>query len=233
LQTLPRRQLLQAALAVAAGLAVNMAPAQTEGSSGVAYVVTYLEVAPDRVTEAVDLLKAEREAGRSDTGALRYQTLQRLAPRNHFVILEEWRDAAAQEGHAASARVRSFRERIGPMLISAYDERLHSALAVEPSSPEDRGLFVVTHVDIIPTQREVGVGLVTELVARSRSDEGNLRIDALTQNSRTNHMTVVETWENELAQQRHAATAHVKAFREALLPLSGSLYDERLYRSIP
>ena len=229
-----RRHLLGAVLALASGLAGTFAAGQAaDPAAGTSYVITYLEVAPERVTEAVELLKAERAAGRADQGVERYQVLQRLGRRNHFVVLEEWRDAAAQEAHAASARVQSFRERLAPLLISAYDERLHSALALERSPAEDRGLFVVTHVDIIPTQREVGTGHVTELVARSRADEGNLRFDALTQNSRTNHMTVVEAWESELAQLRHATQPHVKAFREALLPLSGSLYDERLYRSVP
>ncbi|MGH7313378.1 MAG: hypothetical protein ACREJV_09410 [Candidatus Rokuibacteriota bacterium] len=32
--------------------------------------------------------------------------------------------------------------------------------------------------------------------------------------------------------QAHLVAAHMKTFRDELLPMSGSLYDERLYRSI-
>jgi quinol monooxygenase YgiN len=227
-----RRIILQAAASCAlAALTGPVALHAQEG--GTAYVVTYFEVAPAAVTDVVDLLRAERQAGRSDAGVLRYQMLQRIGRHNHFVILEEWSDAAAQQAHAQSPRSQQFRTRLAPALISPYDERLHSALAVEPSGIEDSGLFVVTHVDIIPTQRDVGVGHVVEMVTQSRAHAGNLRIDALTQNSRTNHMTVVEAWRTELAQLEHTATAEVKAFREALVPLSGSLYDERWYRSVP
>jgi hypothetical protein len=64
-------------------------------------------------------------------------------------------------------------------------------------------VYVVTHVDIIPTEqfppckRQVsdsgpcGIGLVEKLVTDSRKHAGNIRFDALTQANRPNHMTVV------------------------------------------
>ena len=45
-------------------------------------------------------------------------------------------------------------------------------------------------------------------------------------------MTVVEVWRNPKAVDAHGMAAHTKQFREKLTPLSGSLYDERLYRVI-
>ena len=57
-----------------------------------------------------------------------------------------------------------------------------------------------------------------------------IRFDVLTQSSRPNHMTVVETWDDADAQAAHSAQAHSKTFRAAIINLSGSLYDERLYR---
>lgn len=45
-------------------------------------------------------------------------------------------------------------------------------------------------------------------------------------------MTLVEAWEDRQAFDRHVGAPHVRRFREALGPMSGSLYDERLYLSI-
>jgi quinol monooxygenase YgiN len=45
-------------------------------------------------------------------------------------------------------------------------------------------------------------------------------------------MTVLEIWTDRTALAAHAMTAHKKAFREKLMPMSGSLYDERLYRTV-
>ena len=57
-------------------------------------------------------------------------------------------------------------------------------------------------------------------------------VQALTQASRTNHMTVVEIWADRKAMEAHSTASHMKQYREKLLPMSGSLYDERLYRAL-
>lgn len=122
-------------------------------------------------------------------------------------------------------------------------------------------VVMVTHVDIIPPEqfpecsRQVdpagpcGNALVQQLVAASRTHPGNVRFDALTQANRPNHMTVVEVWSSAQDQEAHTVTDEVKAFRDALSgivpgsgvaddplfvlnPLTGSLYDERLYELI-
>ena len=45
-------------------------------------------------------------------------------------------------------------------------------------------------------------------------------------------MTIVEAWADRKAFDGHIVAPHVKKFREALGPMSGSLYDERLYELI-
>ena len=45
-------------------------------------------------------------------------------------------------------------------------------------------------------------------------------------------MTVIEVWMDQKSMDAHVMTAHTKLFREKLHPMSGSLYDERLYRTI-
>ena len=197
------------------------------------YVVTYFEVAPAMSTEARALLKAFRDASRKEEGSVRVDALHRSERPNHFAIVEAWKSGAAQEAHARSSHAREFREKLQRLLSAAYDERLHVALSVGADRADPgRTVYVLTHVDVIPTFKDRGTGIVKELAEASRKDAGSLRFDALTQANRANHMTIVEAWADRKAFDGHIVAPHVKKFREALGPMSGSLYDERLYELI-
>jgi len=129
------------------------------------------------------------------------------------------------------------------------------------AASNDDYVYVVTHVDIIPPEqfpecsRQVdpagpcGNALVEQLADASRSHPGNLRFDVLTQANRPNHMTIVEMWSSDDDQEAHTVTDDVKNFRDTLSgivpgsgvaddplfvlnPLTGSLYDERLYELV-
>ncbi len=122
-------------------------------------------------------------------------------------------------------------------------------------------VYVITHADIIPPEqfapcnRQVdpsgpcGNEMLTDLAGFGRTHGGNMRFDILTQSNRGNHMSVVEMWDNAAAQAAHQNTAEKRAFRNQLsgIPaaggvnadpqfvlnmLTGSLYDERLFKLI-
>ncbi len=227
-------QLLLGSVVSAALSAVVVPPAHAQ-EAGLAYVVTYIEVAPSAAAEARTLLRRFRDASRGEPGNLRFDALHRSERTNHFAIVGAWKDPKAQEAHAASAHAKEFREKLAPLLSAAYDERAHVGLSVGPGPVASAGrgaIHAVTHVDIIPTFKDKGVALVKELAEASRKDAGSLRFDALTQANRPNHMTLVETWQDPRVFEGHLVAAHVKRFREALTPMSGSLYDERLYALI-
>jgi len=198
------------------------------------YIVTYIEVAPGEQRQAATLIREFGEASRKDTGNLRFDTLHRIGRTRHFAILEAWNDKAAADAHASAAHTKQFRDSLKPLLTAPYDERPHGALAVaEPAlKSSGRTIFVVTHVDIIPPKKDEGIAATVALAEPSRKERGNLRFEVLQQASRPNHMTVVEAWRGRRAQQAHAATNGMKVYRDKLLPMSGSLYDERLYRTI-
>jgi quinol monooxygenase YgiN len=59
-----------------------------------------------------------------------------------------------------------------------------------------------------------------------------MRFEVLQQNSRQNHCTIVEVWRDQPALEAHAMAAHTRHFRDRFQPLSGSLYDERLYKAL-
>lgn len=225
-------------LALAAALP-GIAPVARADDANTAYVVTYFETVPTYTGQVRNLLREHVRASRKQPGHLRLEILQRIGQPDQFVILEAWQNKDAAAAHGGAAHTKAFRDKLEPLLRGPYDERPHTSLSVGPSrvappSGDTRSyvIYVVTHVDIVPTEKDTGVALVKRLTASGRKDAGNLRFDALTQNSRPNHMTVVETWASKKSLEEHGTMGHKKQFREKLMPLSGSLYDERLYRII-
>ena len=216
-------------------LAMPLIPQATaQQATNAYYIVTYIEVAPGAQREASRLIGQLGETSRKDAGNLRFDTLRRIARPRHFAILEAWTDKAAADAHGAAAHPKQFRDALKPLQTAPYDERPHGALAVAAPNLSDgrRAVYVVTHVDIIPPKKDEGIAATSGLAEPGRKERGNLRFEVLQQTSRPNHMTVVEAWRSRRAQQAHAAANNMKAYRDLLLPKSGSLYDERLYRSI-
>ncbi len=204
--------------------------------SDTAYTVTYFETSFADKDKVSTLARKLSDASSKEDGNLRFEVLQRIGQPDQFAILAAWKDKAAATAHGEAGHTKEFREKLSPILRGAYDERPHTALGVGdvtvPAAKSRDGIFGVTHVDIVPTEKERGVNLVKEMAGNSRNDAGNIRFEALTQNSRPNHMTVVEIWTDKAANDANEAAPHKIKFRETLTPMSGSLYDERFYRQI-
>jgi len=224
-------------ISLLAGLMIVMAgflPAAQAAEIETVYVVTYFEVSPAMQSKTAAMLKQFAEQSRGDGGNLRFEVLQRIGQGDQFGILEAWRGQESFAAHAAENHTRQFREKLTGMLRSAYDERPHTALEVgevRAMAGKD-AVFAVTHVDIVPKEKDIGVALTKDLAAAGRKAKGNVRFEALTQNSRPNHMTVVEIWSDRRSMSAHSTAPHMKQYREKLLPMSGSLYDERLYKAL-
>ena len=221
-------------LAVLAIVVAGFLPAAQAADADTAYIVSYFEVSPAAKNKAAQLLRQVARQSRKDAGNLRFEVLQRIGQPDQFVVLEAWKDKDAQAAHAAAGHTKQFRDKLEGLLRSAYDERPHTALEVGDvkATPSKLAVFAVTHVDIVPKEKDIGVGFTKDLAAAGRKAKGNVRFEALTQNSRPNHMTVVEIWTNRKAIEGHSTADHMKQYREKLLPMSGSLYDERLYKTL-
>ena len=198
-----------------------------------AYVVSYIEVAPSARTAVLPLLRELRDAGRKEAGNSGFEILQRIDRAGQFAIVESWQDAKAQASHVAAADIQSLYDKLKPLLAAPIDARAHSGYAIgERKAAGPRAIYVLTHVDLIGTKKEEGLAALKQLSADSAKDEGGLRYDVLQQASRPNHLTLVEAWRGRAALEAHEAAAHTRKFRDALLPMSGSLYDQRLYKAI-
>ena len=112
---------------------------------------------------------------------------------------------------------------------------MSDSTTASPSAPRRRRaaaglIYAVTHVDVIPPRKERRLcALLRQLAADSGKDAGHVRFDVLQQTNRPNHFTVVEVWKDRNAFDAHGMAAHTRQFRDRLAPMSGALYDERLY----
>jgi quinol monooxygenase YgiN len=215
--------------AIMTALATPAALAQ----EAVFFTVTYVEVVPASAVQAANLLKIYRDAGRKDAGAVRLEVNQRLDRPNQFTVVGAWADQKAYEAHVATAHAKTLNEKLAATLAAPTDTRQHNALAVgENKTARGATITAVTHVDVIPPQKDNGVAAVKQLAEESRKQNGNLRFDVYQQTNRPNHFTVVETWASRAAYDAHFVQAQTKDFRTKLAAMTGALYDERLYRTL-
>jgi quinol monooxygenase YgiN len=231
--------LIAAATSVAATVAMGpaamaQAPGAQAPADGTTYVVTYIEVAPSAQGGAADLLKAVAAASRKEAGNERYDVLQRIDRENQFAILEAWTDLKTAEAHVGGAALKQFKDKIKPLEISWHDERPSNGIAVAPASAEagKDAVYAITHVDVTPPNKDACIEMLKKLADDARKEPSALQFEAWQQNNRGNHFTVTEIWKNRAAVDGHVVTASTKDFREKLGPMSGALYDERLYKSL-
>ncbi len=198
------------------------------------YTVTYVEVGPPSTAKGAALLRRYREATRKDEGNLRVEVLQRIDRPNQFVVLAVWKTQQAFEAHVAGTPAADLRAQLQSLVSSPNDERLHTGLAVGSASVASGAgtIYVVTHVDVIPPRKDDGLALLKQLAEDSRKDPGSSGFDVMQQTNRPNHFTVVEAWKDRSAFDAHSMAPHTRRFREGLAPMSGALYDERLYMAL-
>jgi quinol monooxygenase YgiN len=210
------------------------APAAVPAPEGNIYSVTYIEVLPTAKADAATLLRRYREAAQKEGGNLRCEVVQRIDQPHQFAILEIWKDHAAFEAHGKSAGTTEMREKIAAIRNAPTDERVHTALSVSRiDAPTARGgIYVATHVDVIPPRKDDGVAALKRLGEDSRRDHDNLRFEVVQQINRPNHFTVVEIWRDAKAVETHSMAAPTREFRDKLATMTGALYDERMYRAI-
>lgn len=226
------RLIALAGLAMAATMTVAGAPAAL-AQEATFYTVTYIETGPVLAKVGAATLKAYREAARKENGVVFFEVFQRIDRPNQFAVLGAWTNQMAYDAHAAGDSAKKFAEKLsGPMMVAPTDTRLHNALAVGPSKPGKDAVFAITHVDVVPPQKDNAVAALKELADASRKHAANLAFDVAQQTNRPNHFTVVEAWTNRGAFDLHQMQKESREFRTKLSAMTGALYDERLYKPL-
>jgi quinol monooxygenase YgiN len=197
------------------------------------YAVTYFEVAPASAGQVASLARQHADATRKENGNVGYEIFAEIGRPNRLAILEAWKDKGASDAHGAASSSAAFHDKLQPFLISGTGARVLRGFSVMPPAgqPGPDAVFVMTHVDVPPPQKDQAIELQKTLVTAARKDDGNLWFDVLQQaDPRSNHFTLFEAWRDRKAFDASIAAAHTKEFRQKLNPLEGALYDERLYQ---
>lgn len=210
------------------GLGVS---SSAEADSATFYTVTYVEVVPPSTAQAAALLRQHGDASRKAAGAVHVEILQRVDRPNQFTVVAAWTEQKVFEAHLAAPSTKEFHAKLEPLLAAPNDLRQHQGLSVSAAAAASPpgALYVATHVDVVPPRKDDAVVALKQLAEDSRKDPGHVRFDVVQQNNRPNHFTVVEVWKDRQSFDAHGIAPHTKRFRQQLGPMSGSLYDERLY----
>jgi quinol monooxygenase YgiN len=200
---------------------------------GEVYIAIYVEVQPGAVGSAIALLKQYRDATRRDAGNLRSELVQETGRPNRFALMAVWSDQKAWEAHAKAPHAAQMREKIAAIQAAPNDERVHNGMFVAAKTAAGPGaIYVLTHVDVPPPLRDTLIPMLKQLAEDSRKGAGNQRYEAQQQNNRTNHFTVVEAWTSYAAYEAFIGTAPKRQFRDKFGPMTGALYDERIYAAV-
>jgi quinol monooxygenase YgiN len=125
--------------------------------------------------------------------------------------------------------------KLKPIEIGPADIRIHQAhMVTPPKAPNANDLIIISHVDV------AGGGNLAKLITMlntlgeaSQKDKGMVRYEILDEvPAHANHMRVLEEWSSPAAWEAHNLAPHTQAYHDALLPLLGTPYDQRLYRAV-
>ena len=208
--------------------------AQAQTGVGAVYAVTYLDVAASSVTQGIALLKKYRELSRDEEGNLEFTVLEETIRPNRFVIFEGWKDQAAFDAHTKAASSSKFQEALTPIRNSPPYLMMQYAFATAPAraKPARGALYMVEHMDFMPSFASTAQPLVKALAEASQKEEGVIRYDAYHWGD--HHYTIVAVWPNSKAFDAHEAAAYTRRFRDAAAVPGGriDLYEQRLYKPI-
>ena len=105
---------------------VAVGPAEPAAGSDTIYMHLHLDVFPPGIDATLAAAKAVAEAARKGEGNLRYDVVGSVRPpQSHTTLLAAWRNRKAFETYENSAYARQFRDTVGPLLGSPFDDRLY------------------------------------------------------------------------------------------------------------
>jgi len=105
---------------------VAVGPSQAAAGADAVYMQLHLDVFPPGIDATLAAAKAVAEAARKGEGNLRYDVVRSVKPpQSHTTFLAAWQNRKAFEAYENSAYARQFRDTVGPLLGSPFDDRLY------------------------------------------------------------------------------------------------------------
>jgi len=108
---------------------VSVAPPRAAGATAgreTVYMQLHLDVFPPGIDATLAAAKAVAEAARKGEGNLRYDVVGSAnPPQSHSTLIAAWQNRKAFDAYEMSAYARQFRDTVGPLLGSPFDDRLY------------------------------------------------------------------------------------------------------------
>jgi quinol monooxygenase YgiN len=231
-----RRLLARCAQAFVFAMALTAAafPSAVRAQSGsdAIHGVTALDVAPAAAGQGVALLRRYRDGALKQPGNTGVTLLQEAGWPNRFVIYEGWKDQSAYEANEQSVHSSELRDKLKPIADAPYDRRAYHVITVgpaqEPAAPD--AVYMQLHLDVFPPGIEKTLAAARAAAEAARKDEGNLRYDVVKSvKPPLSHTTFIAAWRDRKAFDAYESSAYARQFRDAVGPLLGSPFDDRLY----
>ena len=201
---------------------------------GPTYLMTYIEVVPSAVAQALGALKDYRDAARKEVGAIRVDVFQEQGQAHRFVVEEIWQNRGIAQDHTKGAATTALLQKLKPIELGPPDIRTHQIhSATPPKAPNPNDTILISHVDVAGGNTNNLIAQLNTLGEVSRRESGVVRYEILDEvPAHANHFRIVEEWATAAAWEAHDRAPPSQAYREALMPMLGTPYDQRLYRVV-
>lgn len=107
-----------------------------------------------------------------------------------------------------------------------------SSAPAQPRTPPAVPVYVATFIDLMPPNTASGTQAIRRYVADAGKEPGVLRVEAVAQDGRENHLVIYEVWRSQAAFDAHEALPRTKTFKATIYPLMGAPFDQRVHHLI-
>ena len=105
---------------------ITVGPVRAAAGSDTIFMQVHLDVFPPGLAPTLVAVKDVAEATRKDESNLRYDVVQSVkAPMSHMTLFATWQSREAFDDYEMSDHAREFRDKVGPLLGSPFDDRLY------------------------------------------------------------------------------------------------------------
>jgi quinol monooxygenase YgiN len=224
------RPFFQCLLALLLAMAAHSAARAQAGGDAI-YGVTTLDVAPGAASQGVALLKQYRDAALKQPGNAGVTLLQEADWPNRFAIYEAWKDQSAYDANEKAAHTAALRDKLKPIAGAPYDRRNYRVVSVAPArAAGGDAVYMHLHLDVFPPGIDATLAAAKAVAEAARKGDGNLRYDVVRSvNPPQSHTTLLAAWQSRKAFDAYENSAYARQFRDAVGPLLGSPFDDRLY----
>lgn len=201
---------------------------------GPTYLMTYVEVVPSAAAQAVNALKDYRDASRNDAGAVRVDIFREQGQSHRFVVEEIWQNRGIAQNHSKAAATTALFLKLKAIELGPPDIRTHQIhSATPPKAPNPGDTILISHVDVAGGNTNNLIVQLNMLGEASRRENGMVRYEILDEvPAHANHFRILEEWASATAWEAHDRAPQSQTYREAILPMLGTPYDQRLYQVV-